>query len=125
MSQKNVFWERFKFFLEIVAILVGLIAAFVFDIPQKVQERFSPSLLKVKLDGLVVDTDGNPIAGALVTIDLISNIAETTSTAGGFLFKQIPGKPGDPVRVFVSNKGYINKNQYFSLPGPVRITLEK
>jgi hypothetical protein len=123
-KKKKKFWESWGTWVGIaggtLALIVGII-----ELPKKIQENILPAVHKEKFEGIVIDTAGNSIAGAVVTIDLLPGVAETTATAGGFLFEKVPGQPGDRVRVFVARPGFKNQNFYKVLPGPARITLEK
>jgi hypothetical protein len=126
---KKKWWELWGSWVAVATATVGLIAA-ITGLPKVFRESSAPVVAPagnqtVKLDGLVYDTSGTPIAGAIVTVDLLPGVTETTTTAGGFLFSKIPGQPGDRARILAAKPGYKNRDLYVVLPGPARITLEK
>jgi len=124
MVKKKKFWKCWGTWVGIATTTLALITA-IMEFPKKFQENFLLLAPKEKLDGIVNDTAGNPLAGAVVKIDLLPSVSETTSTSGGFIFKDVPGKPGDLVRVSTTGPGYKRRDQYFPLPGPARIIMEK
>jgi hypothetical protein len=123
-KRKKKFWERWSTWVGIAAATVGLIT-YIIELPKKIQDNILSQVHKEKLEGVVFDTAQNPIAGAVVTIDLLPGVAETTTTAGGFLFSKVPGQPGDRARILAVKSDYRNRDLYVALPGPARITLEK
>lgn len=123
-SENKKFWDRWKYWIEIAAATIAVIIALI-ELPKIIYKHSPSSAAKEKLEGVVFDTADNAISGAVVTIDLLPGIAETTSTSGGFIFKKVPGQPGDRVRVFASRQGFKRRDQYFPLPGPARIIMEK
>jgi hypothetical protein len=122
-NEKKKWWELWGVWAGIVLVTVSLVTAII-SLPKVFRDNF-PQKEIIKLDGIVLDTLGAPVAGAVVTIDLLPGTADTTTTMGGFLFSKVPGHPGDRVRVFVADSGYKKRDLYCVLPGPARITLEK
>jgi hypothetical protein len=113
--------------LAVVAIIA--LAAFYFVSRATSQSLHSPATEgTTKLTGQVDDTDGNPIAGATVKVDEITDhpsMQTTTTSSGGFIVGKIPASNGDRVRVYVSKEGYVSMegvekhDQYVTLPGPL------
>jgi hypothetical protein len=127
MPKKKKFWDRWSKRVVIWGVIVTFITGIIV-FPQRFYEAicfYLPSVHNEKFEGVVIDTANNPVPGVVVTIDLLPNLAETTSTEGGFIFKKVPGQSGGRVRVFAARRGYKRRDQYFPLPGPVRITMDK
>lgn len=77
------------------------------------------------LRGVVETLDGTPVEGAEVKVDRLPGQSVKTTTNGDFSIQAIPGKPGEQIRVYVKSPGYVSRNEYTFLPGPVRIRLDK
>jgi hypothetical protein len=77
------------------------------------------------LRGKVVKENEDPIPDALIEIEELPRQTFQTTSDGGFYIENIPKNLGDRVRIYVSSKGYKKRNEYVTLPGPVRIRLEK
>lgn len=77
------------------------------------------------LRGQVVDANGNPISGAQIEVMDLPGQYFRTATDGGFYIERIPIRPGERARVYVSKEGYKKRNEYVTVPGPVRIRLER
>lgn len=75
--------------------------------------------------GKVVDYNGDPVADAEIEVEELPGQYYRTTTDGGFYIDSIPRKLGDRVRVYVTKRGYQKLDEYITLPGPVRIRLEK
>ena len=79
-----------------------------------------------KLTGSVHDRDHNPIDGAEISIgELPDRPPVKTTSDGGFRIDGIPRREGESVRIFVFKEGYKRENYYVTLPGPMRLQLEK
>lgn len=129
-EQKKKWWEKWNTWVGVMVVTIGLITALI-ELPGKIiknlglKETSSIVADSIKFDGIVLDTAGTPISGALLIIDLLPGKTIATTSDGGYLFSKVPGKPGDAVRVKVSAAGYKQRDNYFTLPGPARIVLEK
>jgi len=101
---------------------------FIFDIPEKAkkfyQEIFGEPIATLILKGSVVDSKGMPVEGAKVELDSLPGESIMTTSDGSFIFKKVPGKVGDRARVYVYYKGIKRRDEYVTLPGPIRIILE-
>ncbi|HXU37386.1 MAG TPA: carboxypeptidase-like regulatory domain-containing protein [Blastocatellia bacterium] len=78
--------------------------------------------------GSVEDKNGKPVDGAEVELTEILGqpvLKTTTTNDGGFNISPIPARIGDRVRVIVRVNGVEKYNQYWTLPGPADIKLEK
>lgn len=96
--------------------------------PPKVEEQKPdpPKLPETTyLRGVVETLDGTVIEGAEVEIDRLPGQKVKTTTNGDFSIQNIPGKFGEQIRIYVKCPGYMNRDEYTFLPGPVRIRLEK
>jgi hypothetical protein len=117
-------WQAKVIFFAVLLTLFTLI----FDIPGKAkkfyQEIFGEPIATLTLKGSVLDSEGLPVGGAKVVLDLLPGEPTTTTSDGGFIFKKVPGKVGDRVRVSVYYKGSMRRNEYVTLPGPIRVILE-
>ena len=91
------------------------------DLVDKQNRLAGPSYLR----GKIVDVNDKPIPDALIELSDLPGKYFTTSTDGGFYIENIPIKQGERSRVYVSKKGYRNRNEYVTLPGPIRIRLER
>jgi len=108
----------------LISLLVG-IGIGVLTLGDRITEKFFPEIPSTPLRGLVTDRQGSPVADAVIAIDGNPELQAITTSDGGFYLPEIPGQPGDRVRVYVKKTGYRNHNEYVALPGPVRIKLEE
>jgi hypothetical protein len=68
------------------------------------------------------------VDGATIKIEEITGqlpIQIITTSNGSFIAENIPAAVGDRVRLYVSKKGFREKNLYVVIPGPVNVQLEK
>jgi hypothetical protein len=91
----------------------------------KIKKEVFPQPSATVLRGVVRDMNGDPLIDAIVTVEELPGKSTTTASDGGFYFPEVPGKPGDRVRVYVAKAEYRKYNEYWPLPGPAAITLEK
>lgn len=78
------------------------------------------------LRGVVRDLNTKQgVAGAVIEVELLPGKTFTTTSSGGFSIEEIPAKPGDSARVYVSKAGYTRRDEYVPLPGPKTIYLER
>jgi hypothetical protein len=117
----------FETWIKVAGLLVALCALAVAVIvnSDRLKETFLDSASTTPLRGVVSDIQRKPIADATVEIEELRGKPQTTTSDGGFYFPKVPGKAGDRARVFVKKPNYREQNEYVTLPGPVRITLER
>ena len=125
-QEEKKWWTKTKIrilTLTSILILLGLIIEF----PQKISDflNFFSNNEQVTshLRGLVTDKFGKPIEGAIVKILELPDDSVLTTSDGGFMFEEVPGKQGKSVRVFIFSKTHKPHNEYVTLPGPVKIKL--
>lgn len=127
-TKPKKWWEKWQARVTFLVALLTLLT-FVFEIPKKAkdfyQHIFGEQQATCTLKGVVVDTKGMPVGGAKVTLEELPGQAVSTTSDGSFKFERVPGKVGDSTRVYVSRSGYKGRNEYVTLPGPVRIILEE
>ena len=104
----------------IAGILTIVLIAF-FTLPEKIFHQSPTTVLR----GVVRDMNGDPVFDAIVEVQEVPGKSTKTTSDGGFYFPEVPGNPGDRVRVYVTKPGYKKHNEYVTLPGPARVTLEK
>jgi hypothetical protein len=121
---KSKLEPRVKKVVGLIGTLLAITIA-LFTLSDKIKERFFPNAETTPLRGIIQTIGQEPVANAIVRIDSLPNESVTTTSDGGFHLPKVPGKPGDRVRVYVSASGYGEHNEYVTLPGPIRITLEK
>jgi len=116
----------------ILAILVGVL-----QLPSMIDTLLHPqkdeppkietatSYLRV----FVIDsTSRAPLADVKLTVTelLVDTVFTATTTSdGGFHFKEIPAPVNSRARVYAEKEGYRGKNEYTALPGPLKFELEK
>lgn len=123
-SQGKSRLDRWVKIVTLISLLVG-IGIGVVTLGDRIRERLFPEVPATPLRGLVTDRQGIPMADAVIVIDGHPELQAITTSDGGFYFAEIPGQPGDRVRVYVRKPGYPEHNEYATLPGPVRLKLEK
>lgn len=78
---------------------------------------------------LVIDsTSGAPLADVLLRVEELpvdTVLTGTTTSDGGFRFDKVPAPLNSRARVYAERKGYRSKNEYTTLPGPLKLELEK
>jgi len=121
-SKKKMRWKKLYF---VVAFCVAVLAIlwYSIDLTQKINDLISKETSPLR--GTVKNIDSYPVEGAILKLEELPNDSTITTSDGGFYFSDIPGKPGERVRLFISVKGYKPHNEYVTLPGPVIIQLEK
>lgn len=108
-------------FLIAILTLIGLLL----DLPKKISEAMSDEAVTTPLRGRITNNLGNPIEGAILKIDELPGDSVIATSDGGFYFAEVPGKPGDRVRLYVFSKGFKSHNEYVTLPGPITIELNE
>jgi hypothetical protein len=125
MHKGKKWWKKLKSFIPFVLLVLTLIVLLL-DLPKKLSEFYnSITGGKTVLRGIVKDSLDKPIEGVVLKIAELPADSAITTTDGGFYFPKISGKPGDRVRLYVYEKGHKPHNEYVTLPGPVRVVLEK
>ncbi len=128
IAEKKSLLERWQTWVAIIAGIRAVVTA-ILDIPEKINTLLvsdKAEMATSPLRGLVKNGEGEFIYDAMIIAEGIERDTTYTDTFGGFNFDKIPGKFGDRVRVYVYNKnGFLLHNEYFALPGPANIVLEK
>ena len=106
-----------------IATILAITIAF-FTLSERVPQIFNGNSTTY-LRGIVKNSAGEPIVGAIITIDSVPTDTVRTTSDGGFYFEKIPGKVGDRVRVYVSKEGHMGRNKYVTLPGPAKFELKQ
>jgi hypothetical protein len=116
-------WEPWVLF----AVAVLTIVSTALDLPEKIHKvlRTDEKVAASHLRGLVTNSEGEPIAEAIVTIAQLPGDTLLTTSDGGFYFAKVPGNLGERVRVYLDKAGYKRLNVYVTLPGPAKLILEK
>jgi hypothetical protein len=127
-TEEKKWWTKTKvsiITITSVLILLGLIV----ELPQKIYNSyyliFNDESVTSNFKGIVTNNLGNLIEGAVLKLDLIPGDSVISTSSGSFYFAEVPGKPGDRVRLFITCDGYRPHNEYVTLPGPVTIMLEE
>jgi hypothetical protein len=72
----------------------------------------------ILVTGFVVDSAGNGIEGVQVRVENLATISPvTTASSGGFIIKDMPGKPGDLIWLVFSKEGYGQQREQYQLNG--------
>ncbi|MCK5058084.1 MAG: carboxypeptidase regulatory-like domain-containing protein [Candidatus Aminicenantes bacterium] len=120
-------WKKWQSILTALVLLVTFLT-FMLDLPKKAkdfyQEITGESQITINLKGVVVDSKGMPIKGAEVKVDALPGESVMTTSDGNFLFKRVPGQVGDSTRVYIYYRGILQRDEYVTLPGPIRIILD-
>ncbi len=120
-------WERWQTRLAFAAALLTLLSL-ALDMPEKVTKLWEQLIgrpaVTTPLKGIVTNTRGGPVEGAVVKINLLPGDSLLTTSSGSFTFKAVPGNPGDAVRIYVSAPGYRSRNEFKVLSKPADIVLE-
>jgi len=133
-EEKKPVLERWQTWVALVggilAIIVGLL-----ELPPKIDALFHKETAKPAeivtsyLRVFVVDsTSGAPLADVSLRVEELpvdTVLTATTTSSGGFHFDKIPAPLNSRARVYATKEGYRGKNEYTSLPGPLRFELEK
>jgi len=113
----------------IVAVLALIGLTLLLDLPGKLSSLFKEHAGKpvetLVVKGMVRDIQGRPKAGVRVELDLLPGKHQMTTSGGGFIFEDVPGKVGDKVRVYVYFQGKLLRDEYKVLPGPIDIRVEE
>jgi hypothetical protein len=121
------FWTKTKTLIASIILVLTLISLLT-DLPKKINDAYNlivgDELISTPLRGRVINSLGNPIEGAILKIDELPSDSVITTSDGGFYFADVPGKPGDRIRLYIFSPSQNSHNEYVTLPGPVTIKLE-
>jgi hypothetical protein len=114
--------DRWVKIVTLVSLLIG-IGISLFTLRDRIVDKFFPETATIHLRGMVTNSQNKPVSGATIWIFEHPDFRTTTTSDGGFHLPDIPGQPGDRVRVYVKASGHEDHNEYVALPGPIFIRL--
>lgn len=127
-TDKPKFWTNTKTLIASIILFLTLITLLT-DLPKKIYDVYElivgDELISTPLRGRVINNLGNPIEGAIIKIDELPGDSVIVTSDGGFYFAEVPGKPGDRIRLYIFSPSHNSHNEYVTLPGPITIELDE
>lgn len=127
-TEEKKWWKKLLIWISSSIIILTFIG-YLLDLPKKISETYEfitgDELVTTPLRGMVTNKMGNPVEGAILKITELPGDSVIATSDGSFYFADVPGKPGDRVRLYVFSEGYKSQNEYVTLPGPIKIVLNE